>query len=308
MQEPPTTSRLRPGDFAEITAFAAVAQARSFRRAARDMGLAPSTLSHAVKSLEARLGTRLLHRTTRAVALTEAGALLLRDLAPALAALDGAMTVAGRLAGEPAGIVRLAAPRIAIRTLIAPAIARLTRTYPHVTLDVRTVELLEDLVGDGFDLGIQLGDTISHDMVAIALTEPFVTAVVGSPTYFANRQAPSHPKDLIGHACIGCLSGPGGSLYRWRFGKADQEVVVDVSGPLVTDDPDLMLAGALDGIGLWHGIEHLARSCLRDGRLVRVLEDWSPSNPGFFLCYARGAPLAPAVRAVVDALKDVGQS
>lgn len=302
------TSRLRPGDFAEITAFAAVARARSFRRAACDVGLAPSTLSHAVKSLEMRLGTRLLHRTTRAVAPTEAGERLLADLTPALAALEGAMTVAGRLAGEPAGTVRLAAPRIAMRTLVTPAIARLTRTYPHVTLDVRTVEQLEDLVGDGFDLSVQLGDTISHDMVAVALTPPFVTAVVASPAYFTNRETPSHPQDLIRHACIGCRSGPGGSLYRWRFGKEEQEVVVDVSGPLVTDDPDLMLAGALDGIGLWHGIEQLVRPYLRAGRLVRVLEDWSPSNPGFFLCYAQGAPLAPAVRMVVEALKDAGQS
>ena len=301
------TTRLRPGDFADITAFAAVARARSFRRAARDLGLAPSTLSHAVKSLELRLGTRLLHRTTRAVAPTEAGERLLADLAPALAALEGAMT-AGRLEGEPAGTVRLAAPRIAIRALVTPAVARLTRTCPHVTLDVRTVEQPGDLVGGGFDLGIQLGDTISHDMVAIALTAPFVTAVVASPAYFTDREKPDHPRDLIRHACIGCRSGPGGSLYRWRFGKDDQEVVVDVSGPLVTDDPDLMLAAALDGIGLWHGIEPLARAHLRAGRLVRVLEDWSPSNPGFFLCYAQGASLAPAVRMVVEALKDAGRS
>ena len=162
------TSRLRPGDFAEITAFAAVAQARSFRRAARDLGLAPSTLSHAVKTLEVRLGVRLLHRTTRAVAPTEAGGRLLAELAPALAALDDAMAGAGRLEGEVVGTVRLAAPRVAIRTLVGPAMTQLTRTCPHLTLDVRTVELPEDTVGNGFDLGIQLGDTISQDLVAVA--------------------------------------------------------------------------------------------------------------------------------------------
>lgn len=183
--------RIRPGDFAEINAFAAVAQARSFRRAARDMGLAPSTLSHAVKALEVRLGVRLLHRTTRAVAPTEAGIHLLNALAPALAALGAALDGAGRPANEPAGSVRLAAPRLAIRTLVAPALATLVEKHPHVMLDVRTVERPGDLVNDGFDLGIQLGSEISHDMVAVALTKPFVTAVVGAPAYFAGHEMPA---------------------------------------------------------------------------------------------------------------------
>ena len=301
------TSRLRPDDFAEITAFAAVAQDRSFRRAARDLGLAPSTLSHAVRALEVRLGLRLLHRTTRSVTPTEAVARLLADVAPALAALDGAMAGAGRLEGEVVGTVRLAAPRVAIRTLMGPAMTHLARICPHLTLEVRTVEHPDDMVGDGFDLGIQLGDTISQDLVAAALTALLKTAIGASPAYFADRAVPIHPRDLTRHACIGCCSEPGGSLYRWRFGKDDQEVLIDVSGPLVTDDPDLMLTAALEGIGLWHGVEHLAHPYIEEGRLVRVLADWSPSTPGFFVCYTRGAPLAPAVRAVVDALKSVGR-
>ena len=144
-------------------------------------------------------------------------------------------------------------------------------------------------------------------MVAVALTAPFETAVVGSPAYFADRPRPLHPRDLADHACIGCRSGPGGSLYRWRFGRAEQELVVDVAGPLVTDDPDLMLAAALDGVGLWHGTTSLVAAHVADGRLIRVLADWSPTNPGFFLCYARGAPLGPAARAVVDVLKQAGR-
>ena len=302
------TSRLRPGDFADIKAFAAVAQARSFRRAARDLGLAPSTLSHAVKALEARLGVRLLHRTTRAVAPTEAGGRLLAELAPALAALDGALAGAGLREGEVAGVVRIAAPRVAIRTLVGPAVTQLTRTCPRLTLDVRTVEHPGDPVGDGFDLGVQLGDAISQDLVAVALTPAFETAIVASPAYLADRPLPIHPRDLTRHACIGCRSGPGGSFYRWRFGKDGQEVLIDVSGPLVTDDPDLMLSAALDGVGFWHGVKHLAHPYIEEGRLVRVLADWSPSNPGFFVCYTKGAPLAPAVRAVVDALKQVGRN
>lgn len=297
--------RLRLVDFAEITAFAAVAQVRSFRRAAHDLGLAPSTLSHAVKELEDRVGMRLLHRTTRAVSVTEEGTRLLGELAPALAALDAAMAGVGRKEGAAVGTVRLAAARIAIRTLVAPVVARLTRTHPRLRLDARTVEHPGDLIGDGFDIGIQLGGTIGDDMVAVALTAPFETAVVGSPDYFADRSLPVSPRDLIGDTCIGWRSGPGGSLYRWRFCKADEELAVDVSGPLVTDDPDLMLSAALDGVGLWHGTIPLVESHVADGRLIRVLADWSPINPGFFLCYAKGAPLGPAARAVIDMLKQV---
>lgn len=295
--------RIRPGDFAEISAFAAVARARSFRLAAREMGLAPSTLSHAVKALEERLGARLLNRTTRAVAPTEAGLRLLDAIAPVLGALEAALDGAGRPADEPAGQVRLAAPRLAIRTLVAPAVAALARTHPRVVLEVRTVDQPGDFVGGGFDLAIQLGDAISKDSVAVPLTRPFTTAVVGSPAYFAGRDVPTLPRDLLHHACVGCLSGPGASLYRWRFEKEGKEEVVDVSGPLVTDDPDLMLSAALDGVGLWHGIDDLARPFLDDGRLVRVLADWSPSYPGFCLSFAGGAAASPAVRAVIDALK-----
>lgn len=302
------SKRVLPADFAEITSFAAVARTRNFRHAARDLGLAPSTLSHRVKALEVRLGTRLLHRTTRAVALTEAGERLLTELGPLLDGLDRALASAGLAAGEPVGKVRLAAPRLAIRTLVAPMLVRLADTCPGVILDVRTVEHTANFVAEGYDLAIQCGGEISHDVVAVALSAPFVAAIVGAPSYFANRGRPQHPRDLTGHACIGCLSGPGSSLYRWLFRKDEQEIVVDVCGPLITDDPDLMLAGALDGIGLWHGIDHLALPHLRDGRLERVLADWSPSSPGFFLCYAGGEALAPATRAVVDMLKNVART
>ena len=202
------------------------------------------------------------------------------------------------------GRVRLAAPRLAIRTIVAPVLGTLARSLPGVMLDVRTVERSGGFVADGYDLAIQVGGEISHDMVAVAIGTPFVTAIVGSPSYFADRGMPLHPSDLARHACIGCLSGPDGSPYRWLFRKNDEEMTADVAGPIVTDDPDLMLAGALDGIGLWHGIESLALPYIEAGRLERALTDWSPSTPGFFLCYATGGPLSPAVRAVVDLLKE----
>jgi DNA-binding transcriptional LysR family regulator len=294
--------RMKPGEFAEACAFAAVATARSFRGAALDLGLSPSTLSHSVRALENRLGQRLLHRTTRAVTVTEAGARLLRDLAPALALLEDAVAAAGTPEHLPAGTVRLAAPRLAIQMFVAPAILRLSHDYPHVTLDVRTVERPGDLA-EGFDFGIQLGGDVAQDMVAVPLTGPFTTAVVGSPAYFAKASPPISPRDLVHHSCIGCRSGPGGSLYRWMFSKDGVAVTVDVTGTLITDDADLMLQAALDGIGLWHGVDLIAEPMIADGRLSRVLTDWSPTYPGFYLYYAAGAPMPAAARAVIDLLK-----
>ncbi|WP_419964929.1 LysR family transcriptional regulator [Sphingopyxis granuli] len=294
--------RLKPGEYAEARAFVAVAEARSFRRAALDLGLTPSTLSHAVRAFEDRLGHRFLNRTTRAVTVTEVGANLLKDLTPALAQLDSAVAAVGVPQDTPMGVVRLAAPRLAIQALVAPAVERLTRRYPHVTLDVRTVERPGDLL-KGFDLGIQLGNEVARDMVAVALTKPFTTAVVGSPTYFAAHPPPAHPADLSRHRCIDCRSGPGGSLYRWTFEQDGETVTLDVNGTLVTDDADLMLHSALSGIGLWHGVDRIAQPMIDEGRLLRVLTDWSPTYPGFYLHYTAGAPLSPAVRAVADALK-----
>jgi len=285
-----------------VRAFVAVAQARSFRRAALDLGLTASTLSHAVRALEDRLGQRLLNRTTRSVTLTEAGARLLHELMPALTLLDSAVAAAGTPGNVPMGTVRLAAPRLAIQILIAPAIKHLARDYPHVTLDVRTLERPGDLV-EGFDLGIQLGHEVAQDMVAVALTPPFTTAVVGSPEYFASHPPPAHPTDLLRHQCIGCRSGPAGSLFRWSFARAGETVTLDVQGTLVTDDSDLMLCAALNGLGIWHGVDLIAQPLIDEGRLLRVLADWSLTSPGFHIYYAAGAPLSPAVRAVVDVLK-----
>ncbi len=297
--------RLKPGEYAELRAFVAVAEACSFRRAAAELGLTPSTLSHAVRALEDRIGQRLLNRTTRAVTVTEAGAKLLQDLRPVLARLDDAVAAVGIPEGAPVGTVRLAAPRLAIQMLVEPAVRRLARDCPHVTLDVRTAEWPGDLT-DGFDLGIQYGNDVAQDMVAVALTKPFTAAVVGSPGYFADHPPPRHPADLARHRCIGCLSGPAGALYRWVFERDGETVVLDVGGTLVTDDADLLLNAAIGGVGLWHGIDRVVQPMIDDGRLLRVLTDWSPSFPGFHLYYAAGAPLSPAVRAVADALRSSG--
>jgi DNA-binding transcriptional LysR family regulator len=239
------------------------------------------------------------------VTLTDAGARLLHDLAPALALLDSAVTAVGIPEGAPEGLVRLAAPRLAVQLLVTPIVVQLAQTYPHITLDVRTVEHPGDLV-EGFDLGIQLGGGVARDMVAVALTGPFTTAVVGAPIYFRDNPPPLHPADLSRHRCIGCRSGRGGSLYRWSFEYAGENKVVDVDGPLIADDADLMLQSALGGIGLWHGIDLIAQPLIDEGRLLRVLADWSPTFPGFYLYYSGGAPLSPAVRVVVNMLRGKG--
>jgi len=294
---------IRAGEFAELRAFAAVAEARSFRRAASELGLDPSTLSHAVRSLEQRLDTRLLHRTTRSVAPTEAGASLLGRLLPALTSIETAFESALAPDDVPTGTVRLVAPRLAIRTLLVPIVRKLAFDYPHVTLNVITDEQPGDIVRGGFDLAIKLGETVELDMVSVPLQPRFTTAVVGSAGYFAEHPPPTTPHELTRHACSGRHRGPAGRLYRWQSAKEGAAVVMDVSGPLSTDDPDLMISAALAGVGLWHGVEELARDAIADGRLIRVLADWSPSYPGFHLCYAAGAALAPAARAVIDTLK-----
>ncbi|MCC9623946.1 LysR family transcriptional regulator [Thalassospira sp. MA62] len=294
---------MRAGDFAELKAFCAVAKARSFRRAATELGLDPSTLSHSVRALERRLDVRLLHRTTRSVAPTEAGIRLLSQVEPAFSRLEGALQDLGDAKDVPAGKVRLVAPRLAIRTLVAPILANLAKSYPAIELEVIVDDYPGDPVRDGFDLAIKLGEGIDRDMVSVPLMAQFTTAIVGAPSYFAHHPAPVTPQDLLNHRCIGCKSGPDRHIHRWTFEKDGVVVTPDVTGPLLTDDPDLMIQAALDGVGLWHGVVELVQQPLADGRLIRVLADWSAQYRGFHLCYTTGISLAPSIRAVVDALK-----
>jgi DNA-binding transcriptional LysR family regulator len=295
---------MRAGEFAELTAFVAVAEARSFRNAAAKLGLSASTLSHALRSLEQRLGARLLNRTTRSVALTDAGARLLRQLTPALAALGNAVDVARDGDHGVGGSVRINAPHLAITSVLAPIVGRLASDHPNVTLHVTVEENAGDIVRAGFDAGIRLGERVDADMIAVCVSPPFTTAIVASPDYFERFKRPDHPRDLLRHRCIGCRSGPEGALYRWEFEKGGKRMALSLTGPLDTDSLDLMIAAALDGVGLWHGVESVIADQLAAGRLVRVLEDWSPSYPGFFLYYPSGAPISSALRTVIDLIRN----
>jgi DNA-binding transcriptional LysR family regulator len=266
-----------------LASFAAVAEERSFTRAAVKLGVSTSALSHAVRGLEERLGVRLLARTTRTVAPTEAGQRLLAQLQPALDGIESALTDVGRHREKPAGTIRLIAPAVAVAMTVSPRLARFCRAYPDVVLDITTEDdSRRDLVAGRFDAGIHLGEFLQRDMVAVRVSKPQRAAIVAAPSYFASHPKPKHPRDLTAHRCIRYRMGPSG-IYRWEFEKRGKPLVVSVSGPLVVDDVELTVQAALDGLGIAFGLEeHLAGHIAR-GALVRVMEEWCPTLVGFIL-------------------------
>lgn len=294
---------MRGAEFADLAAFVAVAEQRSFRRAAARLGLSPSALSHAMRALEERLGAKLLNRTTRSVALTEAGSQLLARLAPAFGEIAGAIEDVNAFRQSPSGTVRLNAPRLAAHLVLAPAFGRFTRAYPDVHLEVEEDDRFTDIVARGFDAGIRFGEHVERDMVAVRISPDLRAAIVASPHYFEQRLRPITPHDLKDHACIRFRQMASGALYRWEFERTVEKLDVVVDGPLTLDDPDLMIAAALDGVGLAYAIEARIADHLAAGRLVRVLEDWCPPFPGFYLYYPSRRQLSAAMRALTDFLR-----
>ena len=296
---------MRGAEYAELAAFVAVAQERSFRRASVRLGLSPSALRHTIRALEERLGARLLNRTTRSVAPTDAGVGLLARLAPALADIAGAVEAVGAFRDRPCGTVRLNLPRLAAHMVLAPAFGRFARAYPDVHLDLTVEDGLTDIVAAGFDAGIRPGERLQRDMVAVRVTPDLRTAIVGSPGYLASRPLPRTPRDLRDHACINYRWAESGGLYRWQFGQADAVIEVAVEGPLTLNDTDLIVAAALDGVGLACILEGRVAGHLAAGRLVRVLDDWCQPFPGFFLYYPGRRQMPVALRALIDFLRIV---
>lgn len=287
----------------ELRAFAAVAAERSFRRAATKLAVTPSTLSHSLKSLEERLGVRLLNRTTRTVTPTEAGQTLLDQLSPAFLRIDKAMEGIHTFNAGPQGTLRLNVPHMAARRVLAPVFARYAQAYPEVTLDVSANDGFVDIVKAGFDAGIRLGESIDQDMTAMRVSPDFTAAIVGSPDYFASHPPPRTPQDLQKHLCIGRRDIAGGALHRWEFEKNGKSLNVPVTGPLVLDDAELMISAALDGVGLAYTAESGVIDDLASGRLVRVLRDWSRSIPGFFLYYPGRRQISAALLAMIEMLR-----
>ncbi|HVR49047.1 MAG TPA: LysR family transcriptional regulator [Pseudorhodoferax sp.] len=293
---------MRGSEFAELEAFAAVAQERSFRRAAARLGLSPSALSHTVRGLEERMGARLLNRTTRSVAPTEIGAALLARIAPAFADIRGAVEAASGTPEHPVGTVRLNMPKLAARVL-TPRLARFAIAHPAIQLELKTEDSFSDIVAGGFDAGVRPGESLHADMVAVRVTPDLRLAIVGAPAYFAAHKPPRTPRDLARHRCINYRFATSGAMYRWPFARRGVSIDVLAPGSLTLDDSDLVVAAALHGAGLGctlleHVAEHIAT-----GRLLRVLEGWCPPFPGFYLYYAGRRQLPAPLRTLIEFLR-----
>lgn len=289
-------------ELSSLAAFLVVAEERSFTRAAKRLEVSPSALSHAMRRLEEQIGVRLLSRTTRSVAPTDAGEDLLTSLRPALANVHGALDRISGLRARPAGRVRLLVPRLAAMTVLAPKLGPFARDYPDVLLDVRTEDRHVDLVAAGYDAGIHLGEFIEKDMVAVRVSKDQRPAIVGAPGYFAAHPRPRTPKDLTAHRCINFRHG-NGEVYRWEFDKGKQSLALSVEGPLVVDDVDLVVRAALDGVGLAFLGDDRAAPYLASAALIRVLEDWCPPYPGFFLYYPSRRQQPAALTALIETLR-----
>lgn len=284
---------------AALQVFVQVARHLSFSRAALERGVSASALSHAMRGLEASLGVRLFNRTNRSVALTAAGEFLYAHASAAMSDLEHAIAGTSNFRARPSGTLRLNVPRSAADLVIKPLMARFVMTYPEITLDIVTDDGMVDIVAEGFDAGIRAGQHLALDMISIPVGPALRFAVVGSPGYFATRLEPARPSDLLDHACIG-RRYPSGAPYAWTFGYGVDAMEVNVSGPVVLDDRVLIVAAALDGIGLVHIHEGLVADHVASGALVRVLDEWCPKLPTFYLYYP-GRRLVPApLRAFID--------
>jgi DNA-binding transcriptional LysR family regulator len=290
-------------DLNDIVAFLAVARERSFTRAAAKLGVSQSALSQTLRGLETRLGLRLLTRTTRSVAPTEAGERLLRTAGPRLEEIDAELTALGELRDKPSGTIRITAHDHAIRAILWPALERLLPDYPEIKMEIVIDYGLTDIVAERYDAGVRSGEMVAKDMIAVRIGPDMRTAVVGAPSYFAKRPKPKTPQDLTTHTCINLRLPTHGGLYAWEFQKGKRELKVRVEGQLVFNGTAPMLDAALAGFGLAYVPEDTVRSHLADGRLVRVLADWCPPYPGYHLYYPSRRQPTPAFSLVVDALR-----
>ena len=289
--------------FNELYVFLIVAQLNSFTRAAQQLGVSPSALSHAMNALEARLGIKLLNRTTRSVALTEAGQQLYATLAPALEEIDAALETVNGFRAHPMGRLRISVPRSVAACHILPLFRRFSEHYPDIVLELAADNGFIDIVKEGFDAGVRLGESVAPGMVAVRITPDMSRAVVGAPAYFAHHPPPQTPHDLRAHNCIGYRKISSGELHRWAFAKDGETLNIAVRGNLILDDAGLMLDAATDGIGLAYTADSYAAPYLANGRLQRVLADWCPPFPGFYLYYPGRRQISAALRALIDALK-----
>jgi DNA-binding transcriptional LysR family regulator len=294
---------MRRDEFGDLTAFLAVAEERSFTRAAAKLGTSQSALSHVVRRLEERLGIRLLTRTTRRVAPTEAGERLIETLRPAFDEIGTKLAALAELRERPAGTIRITTSQHAAETILWPTLSRLLPEYPDVNVELSIDQGLADIVANRFDAGVRLGDQVAKDMIAVRIGPDLRMAVVGAPSYFANRPPPKTPHDLTEHKCINLRMPTSGGLFAWEFEKDGRELKVRVDGQLVFNEAPMMLRAAAEGFGPAYVMEDRAALPIADGRLLRVLADWCQPFSGYHLYYPSRRQLVPAFALLVGALR-----
>jgi DNA-binding transcriptional LysR family regulator len=289
----------------QLQTFLVVARLRSFTAAARELGVSPSAVSQAVKQLETHLGIGLFARTTRSVALTDAGRRLLESAGPAVGQAIAAMTAASARPGEAVGRLRLSVPRTAVPLVITPVMPTFHARHPRVEVEVVIDDRLVDIVTDGFDAGVRLSESIERDMVQVRLTEAARFVVVGAPSYLARRGTPKRPEDLLDHECLAFRSQTTGALYAWEFERGRRTWRVPVHGGVVTNDSALSAALAEQGAGLAYVYEPTVAAALARRRLTLVLEEYAAEVPGFFLYFPSRAQRSPALRLFVETAREV---
>src|SRR6202045_2234140 len=292
----------------DVLAFLAIAGDRSFTRAAAKLGVSQSALSHAIRGLEARLGLRLLARTTRSVAPTEAGERLLRALGPRFDEIEADLAELSELRDKPAGTIRITTGEDAAEAILWPALVKLLPRYPDIKVELNIDYGLTDIVAERYDAGVRLGEQVAKDMIAVRIGPDFRMAVVGAPSYFTRRPKPKHPKDLTAHDCINIRLPTYGGIYAWEFEKRGRALKVRVEGQLVFNNVALRVNAALAGLGLAYLSEDQVQEHVAEGRLVRVLGDCCPPFSGYHLYYPSRRQAAPAFALLVEALRYRGSS
>lgn len=297
---------MRHGDFSELAAFIAVAEAGSFTRAAAKLGLSQSAVSYSVRMLEQKLGVRLISRTTRSLSLTDAGQRMLRNLRPSFENIENEITAITALRDKPTGMIRITTFRYAATSVLWPVVTKFLSEYPDIEMEIVIDEGLTDIVADRFDAGIRVGEQVQKDMVAVRIGPDLRMAVVGSPAYFKNRKIPQTPRDLGEHLGVSYRQTTGGGLYAWEFERNGEEIQVRMNGPLIINDGLMLESAALDGLALAYTFENQVEQYVADGRLIRVLEDWCEPFSGYHLYYPSRRQHTAAFALLVEALRFKG--
>lgn len=290
-------------DLYDLAAFAMVAEQGSFTRAAAELRMSQSALSHAMKALEERLGVRLLSRTTRSVSTTEAGETLLRSLRPALDEIALGVDAVGALRGKASGTVRITATKHAVSSVVMPALPRFLAAHPNIRVDMIVDDNLSDIVAERIDAGIRFGDIVEKDMIAVRIGPDIQMSVVGAPSYFKERSAPRTPRELSNHRCINYRLVKSGGLYAWDFQEKGRRFEVRVDGSLVLNNADLIREAAIAGHGLAYMYDDIVAGDVKAGRLRRILEKWCPIFPGYYLYHPSRRQTPSALAAVIAALR-----